>query len=197
MSSVSSLVRAKSSRNLEFPDIPTGISRNESRILAHLAKDKVVLEIGSLLGYSTVCMAKVAKEVWAVDPHSGYPDVNPKPTSAIFFQNLEKHGVINKVRPFITTALEFFARSSEMLEFVPEFIFLDLNGHYTTTSTALHRIVEDGWLDEPNTRLAVHDYGHPDWPGVKTAVDEHVDKDACLELTHLIDTMAILQNNYN
>jgi|FLOH01.1.fsa_nt_gi predicted O-methyltransferase YrrM len=44
----------------------------ENNKLQDLAKGKVVLEIGSWEGRSTVCMAEVAAHVYACDPHTAF-----------------------------------------------------------------------------------------------------------------------------
>ena len=45
---------------------------DDGPILQSLAKGKVVLEIGSWKGKSTVCLAEVASHVYACDPHTSY-----------------------------------------------------------------------------------------------------------------------------
>lgn len=52
-------------------DGPFYIGGNENK-LQDLAKCKVVLEIGSWEGRSTVCMAEVAAHVYACDPHTAF-----------------------------------------------------------------------------------------------------------------------------
>lgn len=79
------------------PDIPTALTFREAEELARLAEYKRVLEIGSLLGFSTIVLAQVASVVHSVDPHDGYPENDPRPTYTAFEANLRKYGVRNKV----------------------------------------------------------------------------------------------------
>lgn len=45
---------------------------DDGPILQSMAKDKVVLEIGSWKGKSTACLAEVANHVYACDPHTSH-----------------------------------------------------------------------------------------------------------------------------
>ena len=56
------------------PAIRTSITAAEARALRRLARDSVVVEIGSAYGYSTVVMALVARRVISIDPHTGLED---------------------------------------------------------------------------------------------------------------------------
>ena len=170
----------------DLPDIPTGISVNESRLLSSQARGKVVLEIGALLGYSTVVMARTAAKVHSIDRHMGYPDHDPQPTAPIYFQNLHRYGVMDKIIAYVGDAIEIL---DGMYGVVPEFTFIDLNGHYDDTFSVLDDLLNYGSTGEG--RIAIHDYGHPDWPGVKEAVDELVDKHM-IPTKRLFETIIIL-----
>lgn len=46
--------------------IPTALTQTEADVLGYLAYERKVLEVGSLLGYSTVALAKAARVVHSV-----------------------------------------------------------------------------------------------------------------------------------
>ncbi len=142
--------------------IPTAVTPAEARALIDLARGKRVLEVGSLLGYSTVLMAEVARHVVAVDPHEGYPAGDPRPTLAPFLDNLSTHNVRRKVTVLVGTDadLPFLAPRSFDLAFI------DTTGEYEDTWRIMHAVVP---LLRPDGVLAVHDCGHPDWPGAEAA----------------------------
>lgn len=55
-----------------MPDkIKTALTDEECTVLASLASGKIVLELGSQYGASTICMAATAKQVHSVDWHWG------------------------------------------------------------------------------------------------------------------------------
>jgi predicted O-methyltransferase YrrM len=84
-------------------DLPEGwLSSAEARALQNLAQGRLVLEIGSWLGRSTVALAQVADHVVAVDHHHGsaehrFPTGEEADTLRGFIGNLERYGVRNKV----------------------------------------------------------------------------------------------------
>jgi len=170
----------------DWPDIPTALTKAESIALEMLAIDNRVLEVGALLGYSTVVMARVACQVVSVDPHQGYPERDPKPTLDEYLNNLERYGVIEKVVPVIGT----IEKAGEFLD--PEMfslVFLDLTGRYEDTFQAMMNIncLHGGGV------LAVHDCGHPEWPGVQQAVQEFSKLEKIEPM--IVDRLAIFSSN--
>jgi Methyltransferase domain len=150
-----------------FPDIPTALTRAESEAIEELANDCFVLEAGALLGYSTVVMARVAAHVVSVDPHDDYPAADPRPTFDQYQDNIERFDVEFRVTTVLTTldkALPF------LIPDYFDFVFLDLSGEYEDTIRAMRGV--EHWLTGGLVALAVHDCGHPDWPGVSAAVSE-------------------------
>jgi len=151
-------------------DIPTALTPAETELLQSLARDKYVLEVGALLGYSTVVLAQVAKQVISIDPHEGYPDNNPRPTWQTYRENLARHGVKDKVLPYKATWQEVAAHDEGGLPAPYDMVFMDLTGRYEDTMELLMYLhPEWGWRLKT---IAVHDCGHPDWPGVDRAVEE-------------------------
>jgi predicted O-methyltransferase YrrM len=145
--------------------IPTAMTDVEAA-LASLAAGGVVLEVGALLGYSTVVLASRAEFVLSIDPHDGYPDGDPRPTLAPFLENLARYGVRDKVAVIVEPAekaLPFLA--SEYFDLV----FVDVTGRYEDTIAVMEGTMP---LLRTGGVLAVHDCGHPEWPGVNRAVKE-------------------------
>ena len=150
-------------------NIPTGVSIQEIEELRSLARGKIVLEVGSLLGYSTVNLAQVAERVHAVDPHEGYPDHDPRPTLQPFIENLNKFGVRDRVKVHIGKAQDILP------VFRYDYFdlgFIDVNGGYEDTLYCLKAV---SYLVRPGGWLAVHDYGRvsPDCSGATRAVEEY------------------------
>lgn len=145
-------------------DIPTAVTNREIEEMVQLARDKTVLEIGSLLGYSTHILARAARVVHAVDPHRGYPSHDPKPTLAPFMENLETAGVLDQVIVHVGydyDVLPILRRGSFDL------VFIDITGEFDDTYRCMVRAAP---LLTHSGVLCVHDCGHPDWPGALQAV---------------------------
>jgi predicted O-methyltransferase YrrM len=56
----------------KWQDIEGFFSHNDSCVIQTVSKDKIVLEIGSWKGRSTVCIAEIAEQVFACDPHTAF-----------------------------------------------------------------------------------------------------------------------------
>src|SRR5690606_2342502 len=81
-----------------FPyDVEGWLQPSEGTVLAELATEKDVLEIGSYCGRSTICMARTASHVTAVDYFDGRGTPTPKDTLTDFHRNLQRYGVADKV----------------------------------------------------------------------------------------------------
>jgi predicted O-methyltransferase YrrM len=76
---------------------PGMLTVEEATKLAELARDKVVLEIGSWCGLSTVVMAKEAKQVYALDWHCGDEEMGPHDTLGELRQNALNNRVNHKL----------------------------------------------------------------------------------------------------
>lgn len=142
-------------------DIPGWLLPAEGKALEELARGKLVLEIGSYCGLSTVCMARTAEHVTAVDYFDGRGTPQPRNTREEFQNNIDRHGLTSKVEachpdavyPLPQYDLAFIDGSHE-----PEHVAADIR-------RALDVLAPDGLL-------AFHDYTHPMHAGVKQAVDE-------------------------
>ena len=70
-------------------DLPMGfLSPVEAATLEKLAEGKRVLELGALLGRSTVCMARTAKLVVSVDRHTGATEIGHTNTLIEYWNNV-------------------------------------------------------------------------------------------------------------
>jgi hypothetical protein len=159
-------------------DIKTALTQRETDVLISLSKDKNVLEIGSLLGYSTIAMAQVGKMVVSIDPHIGYPFYNPSPTLPIFLHNLIRFGVSRRVIPIINFAQNVLKDIKDSFDFV----FIDATGFYEDTKFCLE--------NSSAPTLAVHDFRRQNCDGVDRAVLEYI-KIHKKQLT-TVDTLAII-----
>lgn len=146
-----------------FPwDIEGWLRPSEGKALAELAAGKRVLEIGSYCGLSTVCMARTAEHVTAVDYFDGRGTPQPQSTLKKFKASIERYGVADRVT--IASPEDEFTGQCELL-------FID--GAHDRESVAadieryLPLLSEDGLI-------AFHDYNEPCHPGVTSAVEEFV-----------------------
>jgi hypothetical protein len=136
---------------------------------------RLIVEFGSLHGRSTRAMADNMMEdgrIWAVDPWKGdyyHEDGNPIPvTTAVmpyFMRNLADYIIGGRVIPIRNFSYRF------SLPFRVDMVFLDGDHRYETVVKDIKKAHE---LLKEDGLICGHDYGHPDWPGVKKAVDELV-----------------------
>ncbi len=98
-------------------NLPAGwLTLPEAGMLAELARDKLVLELGAYLGRSTVVLARAARHVVSIDHHRGSPEHQPggvafQPnllsrdgkvdTLPVFMANLARFGVRDKVSALV------------------------------------------------------------------------------------------------
>lgn len=163
-----------------FPyDIKGWLTPEEGGKLAELAAGKRVLEIGSYCGRSTVCMARFAKHVTAVDFFDS-PKVDFYGDYAgEFDKSLLRHGCAAKVakhRPEDPIAGEF------------DFAFIDGAHDYASVVADLEKVLAvlaDGGL------IAFHDYRGGIDPGVDQVVDELLAEGG--ELVSLTKTLAVVR----
>lgn len=86
------------------------VSQAQAELLARLATDKIVLEIGAFLGGSTIVLASVAQRVYSLDTHMLGAITTPKPLPPIlgggrgdpdtlprFRANLKRYGLRDRV----------------------------------------------------------------------------------------------------
>lgn len=159
------------------PSIKSCLSSYETEILRDEVRGLSVIEIGALLGYSTINIAQVARNVTSIDPHAGYPYYRPCSTLREYLHNLESHGVSRKVKTIV-------ARAQNVLGKLPsaEATFIDCTGLYEDTKFC---------LDNASGKIICHDFGRSDCPGVEKAVLEFVKKTK--RDLQVVDTLAIVR----
>jgi hypothetical protein len=176
-----------------FPhDVDGWLTVAEGAELSALAKGCDVLEIGSFMGRSTVCMARSAKHVLCIDPFDGRATSRPGDTMAAFLENLDKHGVRNRVEAIRGT-------SAECAEHVAgrRFDVAFVDGDHDAGAVLFDAGVARRSL-KPGGLIAFHDYrtfpGEVDgrWdPGVTEAVDALL-RDG-YRLVKRVETLAVLE----
>ena len=145
-----------------------------------MARGKRVLEIGAYCGLSTVCLARSAEHVTAVDYFDGRGTPSPYDTLPIFRQVMERHGVTDKV-----TAIraDEFTPTGEY-----DLVFIDAAHEYDDVKSDIEKcrdVLVDGGL------MAFHDYREPAHPGVTRAVDELIDDGG--ELLKITQNLAVVK----
>jgi predicted O-methyltransferase YrrM len=153
-----------------FPyEIPGWLKPEEGRALGELARGKRVLEIGSYCGLSTVCLARTAEHVTAMDYFDGRATPAPYDTREIFNESIRRYGLDEKVtvaHPDDSLPEEFF-----------DLVFIDGAHDYESVR---HDILKATAALKPDGLLAFHDYRRSPHefqdsaydPGVTQAVNE-------------------------
>lgn len=168
-----------------FPlDIAGWLLPEEGAKLAELAAGKRVLEIGSFCGLSTVCLARTAEHVTAVDYFDGRGTPNPGDTSQQFARNLQRYGVAHKVTAKHPSSLEIGDLPCEKYDVV----FIDGAHDFDSVKVdAIHALN----LVAPGGLIAFHDYQEPCHPGIARVVDGLVLDGA--EILSVTGTLAVVR----
>jgi hypothetical protein len=172
---------------MPFPhEIDGWLSPEEGSALAELSRGKRVLEIGSFCGRSTVCIARTAAWVAAVDFFDGRATPKPGDTSDAFRANLVRYGVAGKVQAFLP---------GDDLPGPFGLAFIDGDHSQEAVEVDIAKALS---VLEPGGLLAFHDYrkapGQFDggWdPGVNAAVDRLIAQGGELIATH--HTLAVVR----
>lgn len=154
-----------------LPDAPTRgwLSKSEGGFLAEITKDKMVLEIGSYCGRSTVFMAKRAAHVFAVDTFDGRGTASPRDTLREFTENLKRYGLYEKVTIVQGKSADVVPSIPLMADYSPfDIVFID-GSHaredvITDILVSLPLLADDGVL-------AFHDYRSVHDPEVTQVID--------------------------
>jgi hypothetical protein len=161
-------------------DIDGWLLPQEGKALAELARGKRVLEIGSYCGLSTVCMARTAEHVTAVDYFDGRCTAVPSDCLPKFYKSLERHGVRHKV----TTCHPDIALPPGPYDLAFIDGAHDLESVRADIEKALG-VLSDGGL------IAFHDYHSGIDMGVDVAVDELLGAGG--ELISITKTVAVVK----
>lgn len=167
-----------------FPHRAAGwLTEAEGAELARRADGKSVLEVGSYCGRSTVCLARTARTVTAVDTFDGRGTAAEGDTLGTFRANLERYGVADKV-----TAVR--GASAEVLPDLPpvyDLAFIDGSHDYESVKADAANAAR---CLRPGGVIAFHDYSDRD-PGVVKLVDELLAGGA--ELLGRCDSLAVVR----
>lgn len=153
--------------------LPRGwLDEAEQEVLRELAQDRVVLEVGSYLGRSTVVLAEVAQKVISVDTHTGNPENYPLPEGGkawsfpSFWENITDRDLEDRV---IAIVADFAEAAYFLKPFAFGLVYIDADHSYEATMQ-LGRL--GAALAGPGAPVVFHDYDQDRWPGVVAAVDE-------------------------
>jgi hypothetical protein len=149
-------------------NIPTSLSAREANCLHRWAHNKRVIEVGALLGYSTIQLSGVAASVISIDRHEGYTGPTLKP----YLFNIWQYGRAN-VLPVVGDAL------TELPKFWGDFGFIDLTGQKELTSAALKAI--------RCPIVGIHDFTRTNCEGVAEAIKG-------MDVLEVSDTLVIVRN---
>jgi predicted O-methyltransferase YrrM len=167
-------------------DVEGWLTEAEGRELALLAAGKVVLEIGSYCGLSTICMAQTADRVYAVDPFDGRACLTDlRPTRDEFSENVRRYGVGHRVTVCLGTS------DVEVRKLGIDFADLAfIDGAHDYASVRADAELATCTLKRGGL-LAFHDYRRPRDPGVTAAVDDLIRGGA--RLVRVTDTLAVVE----
>jgi predicted O-methyltransferase YrrM len=172
-------------------NISSAVTRPQCERLATLARGKLVLELGSWLGRSTVLLASVAEAVHAVDWHRGDAHTGTGDTLGACVQSLRKHNLYDKVVLHV-------GRNEDVLPFFKDGLF-DLI--FVDSFHAEEYVEQDIELTRrllsPGGIMAFHDYGTNHFHnGIQFGVTPAVDRLAKRENWPIetVECLAILKS---
>ena len=156
---------------MKWTDIPGRLTADEGEFLRELAAGTAVLEIGSLFGRSTVCMAQIAEHVHAVDPHrpgncDWCEEFSGRDTLAELRQNIAAAGLAKRVSLHVCTVAELWLPS------MPLFGFAFIDGSHSRAAVladlafAWQAVYGGGVIalhdrDRPGVAEAIAEFGRP------------------------------------
>lgn len=149
-----------------FPkDIQSAVTQEECAKLSSMAKDKIVLELGSQFGRSTIALAATAKIVHSVDWHLGDHYTGAGDSAAVFIANLSRYKMREKVALHV-------GKFEDVLPVLKEgsfdFCFIDAFHEQKTVERDANAVLP---LMKVGGIIAFHDYGLAQF-GVTQAVDK-------------------------
>lgn len=167
-----------------FPhDVAGWLSEAEGRALGELAAGRLVLELGSCQGRSTICLAQTARCVHSVDGHRGDAHAGRQHSLLPLLANLRRYGVRRRVVMHIGR----FGQVLPVLAPVFDLVFID--GRHDARSVQ-HDTEVAGRLLRRGGVLAWHDYGI--YPAVRAVADVWARQQECVPQI-LADTLAVAQ----
>lgn len=137
--------------------------------LVELAEGRDVLEIGSYRGLSAWCMAHSARHISCLDTFRAWTNGQTQNTEEEGFTTLD--AFLDAMKDFtnVSHAVGTSMQGLHIFELAYDMIFLDANHEYDE----VRKDIGKWWPRvKPGGVMALHDYGHWDYPGVKRAADE-------------------------
>lgn len=148
----------------------SAVTRDECQRISDLAAGKLVLELGSYWGRSTVALASTARKVHALDWHRGDKHAGFEDTLQHFLSIVEKYKIRDKVAIHV-------CRFEDLLPLLRpktfEFVFIDAMHSYEAVKSDIAATVP---LLLDGSWIAFHDYTRLPGFGVMKAVDEFAAK---------------------
>src|SRR6266568_2396912 len=167
-----------------------GASHQQGQALHELARNKVCLEVGAWVGYTTICMAKTAQIVYSIDGHEGDIHIGHYDTFSTYYDNLRQYRVLDKVAMLVGYSTEILLRLPKDYF---DLVFIDA----THTYEACKKDTELCWsLVKRGGIMTWHDYDEgrevdPNF-GVTKAVDEAIEKYGLIKIGK-VETLLICQ----
>jgi hypothetical protein len=153
-----------------YAKVPGWLLPIEGRLLGELAAGKVVLEIGSYCGKSTLWMARRARKVHCVDTWDGRGTPDRRPTLGLFNGFMREYGLADKI---LTYTCDTLGALPYDVSLPPpgscDMAFID--GAHDRSSVECDITVASSCLKTGGV-LAFHDYHSAAHPDVTKVVDE-------------------------
>lgn len=151
-------------------DVPALLSAEQGKMLQKYATDKTVLEIGSYMGFSTICMARTAKLVHSVDTHRGDVHLHRQDTFSYFLGYIQRYRVLDRVAISIGYSYDILPR---LPSHTFDMAFIDATHTYDQVKQDINLTLP---LLKPGAIISFHDYMESRHVGVGQAVNEFIEK---------------------
>ena len=140
---------------------------DEAELLFSLAKNKkVIVEIGSFQGKSTICLALGTKgKVYAIDPHTGSKEHGQVNTLSQFKENIFKAGMAKKIIPLVMVSRLAVNKINQPIDL----LFIDGAHDYKSVKQDF-----DDWFPKVVNGGTVAFHDTISWPGPKRVVADKV-----------------------
>lgn len=160
---------------LRVDAIPGHLGLEEGLWLSSIAEDRIALEIGSYKGRSSCFIGLTAKKLFCCDAFCGQKRIRPD-QNIVDFREVRRAWHTNVLNHELRAQVELIEmRSEDAFDVIREkcsgqlgFIFIDGGHDFESVRQDLNytKLLIEGGV------VAVHDYFHPDYPGVAKAVDQ-------------------------
>lgn len=166
--------------------------------------DQEIVELGVYQGRTALMMAWGARQghgahltavdAWDLEGNTYGPPFNTDGSrrwAAHWVQSLGYSRSILLVQGFATDVAERWVTTPDLIGYGNKpigLLFVDDDHSYEGARAAI-----ESWAPHlaPDARIAVDDYGHPDWPGVKQAVDKLVEEGFLTDVAVFHDRLAV------